>query len=103
MIKQTKQWIEDNPMTTGIITGLILPVIFMVVFLLSVQHRFDTFADALRHFQFYNILFKIVSFSILPGVGLFMIAIRRNWLLFSKGLLISTLLMGAVVLVLYLA
>ncbi len=92
---------KNDSTTLGVFVGLLLPMIFMAIFILYSSARFDSVAMCVMHFQNYNILYKALSVSLMPGAGLFFIWSKMNKLNQARGVLMMSLFYGVLVLVLY--
>lgn len=89
--------------TKGAIIGLLLPIIMMGIILLVSSSKFESLGATIQHFQNYNLLYKILSISLMPGAGLFLIWSKGDKLNQARGTLVVTLFYGIFVLLLYFA
>jgi len=92
---------NSDSTTKGMIIGFILPLIFMSVIILLSSSKFDSIKATIDHFQTFDLLYKILSISLMPGAGLFLIWSNSNKLQQARGTLIMTLFYGVFVLLLY--
>jgi hypothetical protein len=92
---------KKDLVSIGIIIGLLLPVIFCGAFIAYSSSRFGSFMACYKHFQLIGLLYKIVSLSLMPGVGLFFLWTKYNMLNNARGMLLITMFYGIVVLLLY--
>jgi hypothetical protein len=85
-----------NTLATGIISGIILPVIiYFILYYSKVQDiRFTLFSN---HLVIGNIIPVIISHCILPNLVLFFIFNGLNWIQASKGILGSTVVLTVVI------
>lgn len=93
---------KDNP-KLGILVGLLLPILGIVVFSLSSLNRFDSVENMINHFQMFNIWYKVLSLSLMPGAGLFFLWSRSGKLGQARSVLLMTLFYGVFVMILYFA
>jgi hypothetical protein len=87
-----------DSLATGLIVGLILPVVSLMAFWII---RFDgSLGQFLATFQGMGMLSKVLSLSVLPNLLLFFIFIwtRRNFS--ARGVIFATLLVAFVMLIL---
>ncbi len=96
-----KPYINSDSTIKGAVIGIILPIIGFFVFLLIAGNRFDTIAQAIKHFQAYNILYKALSLSLMPNAALFFLWSKINKINQARGVLIFTLFYGVGVVILY--
>ncbi len=93
---------NNDSTSVGVIVGLILPLIVMGAIILFSSSRFDSIKATIDHFQQFNLLYKILSISLMPGAGLFLIW-SRNRINQARGVLLMTLFYGVFVIMLYLS
>lgn len=92
---------KKDSTTLGVFVGLLMPAILMGIFILYSSPKFGSIAATLEHFQNYNIMYKALSVSLMPGAGLFFLWSRMNKLNQARGVLMMSLFYGIFVLVLY--
>lgn len=88
----------SNSLKTGFISGVILPVISLLVFYLYRYSEIPLF-EFLRYVYFREVLSPLLSLSILPNLLLFYIFIRKDFLLSARGVLAATFLFALIVLI----
>ncbi len=91
---------KDNHIV-GIIIGLLLPMLGILVFCLSLIHRFDTIGQLINHFAFFKMWYKILTLALMPNVALFFIWNKKNKLNQARSVLLMTLFYGVFVVILY--
>ncbi len=89
---------KRDSVSLGVFVGLILPLILVAAFIV---YSYKTTGSVVKHYQAYNILYKILSVSLMPGAGLFFYWSRINKLNQARGVLTMSLFYGVLVLVLY--
>lgn len=94
---------NNDIVSVGAVTGLVIPLLLVLGFLLYSSNRFESLAETARFFQTTNILYKIVSVSLMPGVGLFFLWSKKNKLNQARGILLTTMFYGIFVLILYMS
>jgi len=92
---------NSDSATLGMIIGFILPLIFMSIIILFSSSKFDSIKATIDHFQTFGLLYKILSISLMPGAGLFLLWSNSNKLNQARGTLIVTLFYGVFVILLY--
>jgi hypothetical protein len=87
---------QFNTLATGILSGLILPVIiYFILYYSKVQDiRFTLFSN---HLVIGNIIPVIISHCILPNLVLFFIFNGLNWMQASKGILGATVVLTVLI------
>jgi len=93
---------NNDSTSVGVIVGLILPLIVMGAIILFSSSRFDSIKATIDHFQQFGLLYKILSISLMPGAGLFLIW-SKNRINQARGVLLMTLFYGVFVMLLYLS
>lgn len=88
--------------TKGVIIGLLLPLIVMSLIILYSSKNFESIKATIEHFQKFKLLYQILSISLMPGAGLFLIW-SKNKLNQARGVLLITLFYGVFVILLYLS
>lgn len=89
--------------TKGTLVGLLLPLIIMSAIILVSSSRFASIKETIDHYQTYGILYKLLSISLMPGAGLFLIWSRTTKKINqARGVLLMTLFYGVFVVLLYL-
>ncbi len=86
----------------GVILGLLMPLVIMAAIILYSSSRFESVKDTLDHFQTFGLLYRILSISLMPGAGLFLIWTRLNKINQARGILLITMFYGVFVIMLYL-
>jgi hypothetical protein len=86
---------------TGVITGMVIPLIVMSAIILVSSSKFESIGATIDHFVKFNLMYKILSLSIMPGAGLFLIW-SKNKINQARGVLLATLFYGVFVILLYL-
>ncbi len=99
MIQKNKK----DSIQIGVIAGLLLPLVGLLVFSLTVIGKFDTYTEMIQHFQLYNVWYKILSLSLMPGTGLFFLWSKSGKTNQARGVLLMTLFYGVFVIMLYLS
>jgi len=94
---------KTDSTSKGAIIGLILPLICMAIIILFSSYRFDSIKATFEHYQTYGLLYKVLSISLMPGAGLFLIWSRTDKLNQARGVLLMTLFYGVFVLLLYMS
>lgn len=94
---------NSDIVSVGVVSGIILPILFVLGFLIYSSSRFDSIAETARYFQNVGIMYKIVSVCLMPGAGLFFLWSRQNKLNQARGILLATMFYGIFVLILYMA
>ena len=84
----------------GVLIGLFLPLIVMAAIILFSSSRFGSVRETIDHYQNFGLLYKILSISLMPGAGLFLIW-SRNKLNQARGILLITLFYGVFVIILF--
>jgi len=92
---------KQDSIANGALAGLVLPIFGMSIFFALVSHRFESLTQCILYFYHYQLLYKIVTLSLMPGVGLFFIWSHFNKLNNARGLLMVTLLYGILVMILF--
>ena len=87
----------------GVVVGIIIPIILVLGFLIYSSAQFDSIAETARYLQRMDIMYKILSVSLMPGVGLFFLWTRQNKINRARGVLLSTMFYGIFVLILYMS
>lgn len=92
----------DTPIC-GMIIGLLLPMLCMLIFLPLVAYGkgYESVGECVKHFQNFGVFYKIVSLSLMPGVGLFFWWSHKNYLNLARGVLSMCLLYGVAIIVIY--
>lgn len=85
----------------GALTGFLLPLIALFGFTLAVVHQFENLEQCIKHFQLYNLWYKILSLSLMPGAGLFFYWSTIGKINQARGVLLMTLFYGVFVILLY--
>ncbi|MDA3892687.1 MAG: hypothetical protein PF517_13570 [Salinivirgaceae bacterium] len=93
---------KKDSTAVGAIIGLFLPLIFMGAIILFSSSKFESIKATIDHFQTFDLLYKILSISLMPGAGLFLIWSKTNKLNQARGTLLMTLFYGVFVILLYL-
>jgi hypothetical protein len=88
---------ELNSQKTGLIAGLILPLISFSVFYLF-RYREFAFLEFIRHIYSREILSPLLSLNILPNLLIFYLFIRKDYLFSARGVVLATLIFAVVVL-----
>lgn len=97
--------IQNNSDSTakGALIGLILPIVIMGAFILASSGKFESIGATIKHYQLYDVLYKILSLSLMPGAGLFLLWSKTNKLNQARGTLVVTMFYGVFVLILYMS
>ena len=93
---------NKDSITTGVVVGLILPLLVMSGIILFSSSKFDSIQATIEHFQRYKLLYQILSISLMPSAGLFFIWSKKR-INQARGVLLMTLFYGAFVIMLYLS
>ena len=85
-----------NTLTTGILSGIILPaIVYFIMYYSKVQDvKFTLFSN---HLVIGNIIPVIISHCILPNLILFFIFNGLNWMQASKGVLGTTVVLTVLI------
>jgi len=94
---------KNDSTTLGVIVGFLLPLIVSFTIILFSSSHFESVKATIDHFQKYDILYKILSLSLMPGAGLFFIWSKMNKINQARGVLLMTLFYGVFVILLYMA
>ncbi len=94
---------KNDSTTLGVIVGFLLPLIVSFTIILFSCSHFESVKATIDHFQKYDILYKILSLSLMPGAGLFFIWSKMNKINQARGVLLMTLFYGVFVILLYMA
>lgn len=94
---------KNDIVSIGVVTGIIIPIFCVLGFLIYSSARFGGISEAARYFQSVGIMYKILSVSLMPGVGLFFYWTRNNKNNQARGILLSTMFYGIFVLILYMS
>ncbi len=92
---------SSDSTSKGVLIGLILPLIIMAAIILFSSSRFNSIKETLNHFQTFGLLYKILSISLMPGAGLFLIWNNINKINQARGILLITMFYGVFVIMLY--
>jgi hypothetical protein len=92
---------KKDSVAVGAIVGILLPAIALAIFFLTVSHRFDSYTAAIKHFLLYNLLYKVLTMSLMPNVALFFYWSKKNQLNQARGTLLMTLFYGIFVILLF--
>jgi hypothetical protein len=92
---------KKDSTTLGVFVGLLLPLILLSSFILYSSPKFGSIVACIEHFQNFNILYKALSVSLMPGAGLFFMWSHQNKLNQARGVLMMSLFYGVIVLLLY--
>ncbi len=88
--------------TLGALIGLILPLVCMSAIILISSTRFESVKATFDHFQRFGLLYKILSLSLMPGAGLFLLWSRgEKKINQARGVLLMTMFYGVFVILLY--
>jgi hypothetical protein len=87
-----------DSLLTGLIPGLVLPVLTLLVFWLVKSDR--GLVDFLVQFQQMNMLSKVVSLAVLPNLLLFFIFLWTNRNFSARGVIFATILLAFFMLIL---
>ena len=80
----------------GLITGVLLPVLAVAVFYVWNLDKFGEWQGFLHFLGTRDVLPKIMSLSVLPNLAAFFIFLRMNQLNAARGVLLSTIIIGFV-------
>lgn len=94
---------KKDSIQLGTLVGLLLPLVGLLIFSLSVIGKFDTYTEMIKHFQFYNVWYKILSLSLMPSAGLFFLWSKAGKINQARGVMLMTLFYGIFVVMLYIA
>ena len=93
---------SKDSITIGVIIGLIIPLIIMAIIILYSSKNFESIKATIDHFQKFDLLYRILSISLMPGAGLFLIWSKKK-INQARGVLLMTLFYGVFVVLLYLS
>ena len=85
----------------GLSAGLVLPIVFMLIFIGVLSKQFGSFNETIEYYQEIGGLYKMLSLSLMPGAGLFFLWSKQNKLNQARGALLATLMYGVAVVYLY--
>jgi len=85
-----------NNLYLGLISGLLIPVIALLIFYLSTYNN-QSFIEYLNHLISINIVTQLVSLCVVPNLLLFFIFIWTNKLYSARGVLFSTIIYTIIV------
>lgn len=94
---------NSDSTSKGVLIGLILPIVIMSAFILTSSQKFDSIAATIRYYQTFDILYKVLSLSLMPGAGLFFLWSKTNKLNQARGTLLITMFYGIFVVILYMS
>jgi len=86
-------------MLTGVFAGILAPAITMGIIYL-VNFNAMNFSDYLNYLFKIQVLSKLISLCAVPNLAVFFIFIKLNWLNPAKGVILSTILFGFLIMVL---
>lgn len=89
--------------SVGVVVGIIIPIILVLAFIIYYSSRFDSIFQTATYFQHMHVMYKILSVSLMPGVGLFFLWTKQNKINQARGALLATLFYGIFVLILYMS
>ena len=89
-------WQRFNNALTGVISGLVIPVIAFFIFFLFTRHGLD-FAQYFKKIADANNIIEIVSVSVFANIFIFLLFNRLDMLKASRGVLGITLVWALVV------
>ena len=92
---------NSDSTSKGVLIGLLLPLVIMSGIILISSSKFESIEATITHFQTFGLLYKILSISLMPGAGLFLIWSNSDKLNQARGTLLMTLFYGVFVLLLY--
>ncbi len=87
-----------NSQKTGLVAGLVLPLLTFLVFYL-IRYSDITFHEFIRYVWFRSILAPLLSLNILPNLVIFYLFIRKNYLFSARGVLFATFSYAGVILI----
>ncbi len=88
---------ELNSQITGLLAGIVLPLISFLMFYLF-RYREIPFFEFIMHIYSREILSPLLSLNILPNLILFYLFIRKDYLFSARGVVLATLLFAVIVL-----
>ena len=94
---------KKDIVSIGVLAGLIIPILIVFGFLLYQSSNFESINQAAKYFQRLDIMYKVVSLSLMPGAGLFFLWSRQDKLNQARGALLATMFYGILVLILYMS
>lgn len=94
---------KKDSIQLGTIVGLLLPLLGLFIFSLAVIGNFESVTEMINHFQFYNVWYKVLSLSLMPGAGFFFLWSKAGKINQARGVLLMTLFYGVFVVMLYMA
>ncbi|TVR72600.1 MAG: hypothetical protein EA408_06585 [Marinilabiliales bacterium] len=89
---------ELNSQTTGLVAGLVLPLLTFLVFYL-IRYGDISIPEFIRYVWFRGILASLLSLNILPNLAIFYLFIRKNYLFSARGVLFATFSYAGVILI----
>lgn len=92
---------KKDSTTLGVMLGLFLPLILMSIFILFYSRQFSSLQNCIKHMITFDIMYKALSVSLMPGAGLFFLWSKINKLNQARGVLMMSLFYGVFVVILY--
>lgn len=92
---------NDSPYL-GVLAGLILPLVGVAIFSLLMKGKFESIDHMINHFQLFDVWYKVLSLSLMPGAGLFFLWSKAGKMNQARATLLMTMFYGIFVIVLYL-
>ncbi len=94
---------KKDSIQLGTIAGLLLPLLGLLIFSLAVIGKFESYTQMIQHFQIYDVWYKVLSLSLMPGAGLFLFWSKAGKTNQARGVMLMTLFYGVFVVLLYLS
>ena len=89
-----------NKQIIGLISGLLVPIIAIFVFYLFNKYRLGSFEYFVNRFVMLHLTSHIVSLSVIPNMAVFYLFIKKNFLHSARGVVLSTMIYGVIIIVL---
>ena len=89
-----------NKLSIGLVSGILIPIISILIFYFVNKYRFGSFERFVRHFVVYHLTSHLVSLSVIPNMAVFYLFIKKNFLYSAKGVVLATLIYGVVIVIL---
>ncbi len=86
-------------MLTGVVAGILAPMITMAI-IYMVSFNALNFSDYLNYLFKIQVLSKLISLCAVPNLAVFFIFMKLDWLNPAKGVILSTLLFGFLIIAL---
>ena len=89
-----------NKLSIGLVSGILIPIISILIFYFVNRYRFGSFERFVRHFVVFHLTSHLVSLSVIPNMAIFYLFIKKNFLYSARGVVLATLIYGVVIIIL---